>query len=104
MPGTAVGFKNSWKQACKVVLTIELQLPFVGWVEVRNIEQMYPPKSIYTRSLANNDKEDYKGEDQACMRENEELIVIVSISDLGIIEVPFKMNTPDFQSNWGNNR
>lgn len=39
------------------------------------------------------------------MRENEGVIVIsVSILNSGIIEVPFKTEIPDFQSNRGNNR
>lgn len=39
------------------------------------------------------------------MRENEGVMVIsVSMPDPGIIEVPFKTETPDFQSNWGNKR
>ena len=35
-----------------------------GMSGMRNIEQMNPPKSLYTERLPHNDKEEHKGEDQ----------------------------------------
>lgn len=51
MPGTAVGFINSWKKTYKVVIPQNFNDHLWGGWGVRNSKQMYPPKSVYTGTL-----------------------------------------------------